>query len=143
MVNLFFENLSTSTSYNYLKYSKIKKMKFNDLSVKDKIRHIKEKYCNIIEEIYSNKEYLDKYIPITSEPILGKNMANDFSIQKNKYEETKKLRNAIENKLLSIKTNNDCMCEPIKCIDVDTNHIEPEFQIFIDFARLIAENEDY
>ena len=45
-------------------------MKFTELSDKDKIRHVKDKYAEILGEIVADKSNLDKLIPeIKEEPV--------------------------------------------------------------------------
>lgn len=128
-------------------------MKFNELNDKDKIRHIKDKYAEILGELVSDKKLLDKLIPeIKDEPILIQKEGNSkekndelkisFEKKKLEFEENKSLRSSILDALNKVKEKDNCICEP-KELDIDINYILPEFEVFIDFARIRAEAQNY
>jgi hypothetical protein len=138
------------------------KMKFNELQDKEKIRHVKDMYSEILGEIVANKKEIDKYMPITTEPVFKKPDLVDASAAGSKernelilkaaqvafkkemeaFEEKKLAREKALEKLASVKEKEDCICEQRE-LDIDVNFIVPEFEVFIDFARTRAEGQTY
>ncbi len=136
-------------------------MKFSELHDKDKIRHVKDKYAEILGEIVTDKTALDKMIPeIKEEPVftrprilegeeadkknqaLLKTAQDTFATKQKEYEDRKNTRAKVLETLSKIKEKEDCICEPRE-LDIDINYIVPEFEIFIDFARTRAEAQNY
>lgn len=136
-------------------------MKFAELSDKDKIRHVKDKYAEILGEIVADKSNLNKMLPeIKEEPVFVKpkllegddvdkqnqamlKTAQDaFTAKQKEFEDRKTTRLKILETLAKVKEKEDCICEP-KELDIDINYIVPEFEIFIDFARTRAEAQNY
>lgn len=136
-------------------------MKFSELNDKDKIRHVKDKYAEIISEIVADKSVLDKLIPeIKEEPVfvkpkllegddvdkknqaLLKTAQDAYAAKLKEYQDRKNTRAKILESLAKIKEKEDCICEPRE-LDIDINYIIPEFEIFIDFARARAEAQNY
>jgi hypothetical protein len=137
-------------------------MKFIELSDKDKIRHVKDKYAEILGEIVADKSNLDKLIPeIKEEPVfvrpkllegdddadkknqaLLKTAQDTHAAKQKEFEDRKNTRTKILETLSKIKEKEDCICEPRE-LDIDINYIVPEFEIFIDFARVRAEAQNY
>jgi hypothetical protein len=137
-------------------------MKFTELADKDKIRHVKDKYAEILGEIVADKSNLDKLIPeIKEEPVfvrpkllegeddadkknqaLLKTAQDTFAAKQKEFEDRKNTRTKILETLSKIKEKEDCICEPRE-LDIDINYIVPEFEIFIDFARVRAEAQNY
>lgn len=133
---------------------------FNDLSDQEKVEAVQYEFIEIINEIKANNSSLGKYIPEIKEPVFTrphlvdnsdneklnqavlKEAQNKFEAEKIKWEEYNKTKSTILNKINAIKECEDCICEP-KEIDVDTNCVDDDFEIFIDFARKQAESKQH
>jgi len=136
-------------------------MKFAELNDKDKIRHVKDKYAEILGEIVADKTNLNKMLPEPKEePVfvrprildgdendkhnqaMLKTAQDSFAAKRKEFESLKNVKAKILETLAKVKEKEDCICEP-KELDIDINYIVPEFEIFIDFARARAEAQNY
>lgn len=136
-------------------------MKFAELSDKDKIRHVKDKYAEILGEIVADKANLNKMLPEPKEEpafvrprilegdesdkqnqAILKTAQDAFAAKQKEFDDRKNTRIKILETLAKVKEKEDCICEP-KELDIDINYIVPEFEIFIDFARTRAEAQNY